>query len=116
MIWLGYRNDIKEQIDACDIFVLPSYREGIPRTLLEAASMSKPIITTNAIGCKEVVDDGVNGFLIPVGDSKALATKIKILVDDVNLRIEMGKQSRIKALREFDVNIIVEQYLRLYNA
>lgn len=114
--WLGHRDDIKEQIDMCDIFVLPSYREGVPRTLLEAASMGKPIVTTNAVGCREVVDDGVNGFLVPVKDGNALAEKIKILVEDENMRNKFGKASRKKAVEEFDVKVVVEQYLRLYDA
>ena len=114
--WLGHRDDIKEQIDKCDIFVLPSfYGEGVPRTLLEAASMGKPIVTTNNVGCKEVVDDGVNGFLVPIKDSKALAQKIKILVENETMRNEFGKASRKKAVEEFDVKVVVEQYLRLYD-
>jgi len=112
--WLGYRDDIKEQIEECDIFVLPSYREGVPRTLLEAASMGKPIVTTDAVGCREVVDDGINGFLVPIKDSKALTDKIKILVEDKNMRSEFGEASRKKAVEEFDVKVVVEQYLRLY--
>ena len=114
--WLGHRDDIKEQIDKCDIFVLPSfYGEGVPRTLLEAASMGKPIVTTDNVGCREVVDDGVNGFLVPVKDSKALAKKIKILIENETMRDEFGKASRKKAVEEFDVKFVVEQYLRLYN-
>jgi len=114
--WLGHKDNIKEQIEKCDIFVLPSYREGVPRTLLEAASMGKPIVTTDAVGCKEVVDDGVNGFLVPVKDSKTLAEKINLLVNSSELREEMGKQSRIKAQNEFDINVIVQQYLEVYDA
>ena len=113
--WLGHRNDIKDQIASCDIFVLPSYREGVPRTLLEASSMGKPIVTTNTVGCKEVVDDGINGFLVPIKDSKSLAERIKNLANNYELRENMGKASREKALNEFDVKVIVEQYLRLYN-
>jgi len=114
--WLGHRDDIKAQIELCDIFVLPSfYGEGVPRTLLEAASMGKPIVTTNNVGCKEVVDDEVNGFLVPIKDSLALAGKIKRLVGNENLRKSFGKASRRKAIKEFDVNVVVEQYLRLYD-
>lgn len=115
--WLGHRDDIKEQIEQCDIFVLPSfYGEGVPRTLLEATSMGKPIVTTNNVGCREVVDDGINGFLVPIKDSKALADKIKILVENEKMRSEFGKASRKKAIKEFDVNVVVEQYVRLYDA
>lgn len=114
--WLGHRDDIKNQIDKCDIFVLPSfYGEGVPRTLLEASSMGKPIVTTNNTGCREVVDDGINGFLVPVKDGKELAEKIKILVEDETMRREFGKASRKKAVEEFDVKVVVEQYLRLYD-
>ncbi|MGM0520217.1 MAG: glycosyltransferase family 4 protein [Campylobacterota bacterium] len=113
--WLGRREDIKEQIDKCDIFVLPSfYGEGVPRTLLEAASMGKPIVTTSNVGCKEVVDDGVNGFLVPVKDSKTLAEKIRILIKDRSMRERMGQASRQKAINEFEIHFIVQQYLKLY--
>lgn len=113
--WLGHRDDIKEQIESCDIFVLPSYREGVPRTLLEAASMEKPIVTTDTVGCREVVDDGYNGFLIPVKDHDTLAQKILQLRDDENLRKTMGENGRIKAIKEFDVNVVVKKYLELYD-
>lgn len=112
--WLGQRDDIKEIIETCDIFILPSYREGIPRTLLEASSMGKPIITTNAVGCKEVVDDGYNGFLVPIKDSNTLAKKIEILANDSSLRKYMGENARKKALNEFDINIVVKKHIKLY--
>lgn len=113
--WLGYKDNIQLEIEKCDIFVLPSYREGIPRTLLEAMSMSKPIVTTNAIGCREVVDDNVNGFLVPIQDSKILAKKILQLAEDDKLRNIMGIKGREKALNEYDSKIIVNQYISIYN-
>ncbi|MBL0708466.1 MAG: glycosyltransferase family 4 protein [Sulfurimonas sp.] len=113
--WLGHRDDIKDQILSCDIFALPSYREGIPRTLLEAASLAKPIVTTDAVGCKEVVDDGVNGFLVPIKDAATLALKIKELIDSKDLRETMGQNARIKALKEFDIEIVVKKYLEVYD-
>lgn len=113
--WLGHRDDIKEQIEACDIFVLPSYREGVPRTLLEAASMHKPIVTTDTVGCREVVDEGYNGFLVPVKDHKILAEKILLLSRNEDLRKTMGENGRIKAIKEFDVNVVVKKYLELYD-
>ena len=112
--YLGFRSDIKELIEKADIIVLPSYREGVPRTLIEAASMSKPIVTTNAPGCKEVVEDGVNGFLVPIKDYKSLAKKIEILRDNPSLREEFGKNSRIKAVKEFDIKAVVDKYLKVY--
>ena len=113
--YLGIRNDIRDIVGICDIFVLPSYREGIPRTLLEAGSMAKPIVTTNAIGCKEVVDDGINGFLVNIGDFKDLESKITILIQDKCLREEFGKKSREKICNEFGVESIIASYLKLYN-
>lgn len=113
--WLGHRDDIKEQIELCDIFVLPSYREGVPRTLLEATSLAKPIVTTDTVGCREVVEEGFNGFLVPVADADSLALKIRQLADDKNLRDTMGKNGRIKAINEFDVEIVVKKYLDIYD-
>jgi N,N'-diacetylbacillosaminyl-diphospho-undecaprenol alpha-1,3-N-acetylgalactosaminyltransferase len=113
--WLGHRDDIKDQIELCDIFVLPSYREGVPRTLLEAASLAKPIVTTDTVGCREVVDEGTNGFLVPLRDAKTLASRIKQLALDKDLRETMGKNGRIKALNEFDVDIVVKKYLDIYD-
>lgn len=112
--WLGHRDDIAELTALSDIYVLPSYREGVPRTLLEAASMSKPIVTTDAIGCREVVEDGYNGVLVRVKDSISLASGIEKLIEDSVLREEMGKNGRIKVLKEFDVKIVVSKYMEVY--
>jgi len=112
--WLGHRDDIKEQIAKCDIFVLPSYREGVPRTLLEASSMAKPIVTTDTVGCKEVVIDGYNGFLVPLKDTKILTEKVKELIFNKKLRNTMGKNGRIITLKEFDVRIVVKKYVQIY--
>ena len=91
--------------------VLPSYREGLSRVLLEAASMAKPIITTNVPGCKEVVDDGVNGYLCEVKDADSLAEQMKkmILLSD-EARREMGRRGREKVISEFDEKIVIEKY------
>ncbi len=114
VIWLGHRDDIVDLTALSDIYVLPSYREGVPRTLLEAASMSKPIVTTDAIGCREVVEDGYNGFLVKVKDSNDLACGIERLIVDSSLRESMGKNGRIKVLKEFDVKIVVSKYMEVY--
>ena len=115
VLWLGHRDDIKALTALADIYVLPSYREGVPRTLLEAASMAKPIVSTDTVGCREVVDDGVNGFLVTVKDIKSLSQKIKLLVENPILRVKMGEEGRKKAVREFDIKKIVEQYIELYS-
>ncbi|NCB31700.1 MAG: glycosyltransferase family 1 protein, partial [Clostridia bacterium] len=112
--WLGPRADIAAITALCDVYALPSYREGVPRTLLEAASMAKPIVTTDTVGCREVVDNGVNGFLVPLRDGATLAQRIATLLDDAELRERMGQAGRKKAVRDFDVAHVVEQYLELY--
>ncbi len=114
VLWLGHRDDIKELIAICDIFVLPSYREGVPRTLLEASSMAKPMVTTDTVGCREVVEDGVNGLLVPVRDSKALEEAISVLLEDATLRKRFARRARLKAVEEFDIKPITRQYLDLY--
>ena len=114
VLWLGHRDDVLELTAMADIYVLPSYREGVPRTLLEAASMAKPIITTNTVGCREVVKNGKNGFLVTVKDSKMLTKKIEYLLNNVSERNIMGENGRIIAINEFDIKQVVKQYLLLY--
>lgn len=116
VVYLGQRNDIRELIGACDLFVLPSYREGIPRTLLEAGSMAKPLITTNAVGCREVVENGKNGFLVPIGDANALAQRIAQLSKNKDLQARFGQASREKVCAEFSTETIVQSYLSLYRS
>lgn len=114
VLWLGHRDDVLELTAMCDIYALPSYREGVPRTLLEAASMSKPIVTTDTVGCREVVEDGKNGFLVPVKDADALAEKIGYLSLHTKERKIMGEHGRIMAIKEFDIKYVVKQYMTLY--
>ena len=112
--WLGHRDDIVDITAISDIYVLPSYREGLPATLMEASSMSKPIVTTDTFGCRDVVDDGENGFLVPVRDSVKLAEKIEILINDENMRKIMGQKALTKAQNEFDARKVVDQYMEYY--
>lgn len=110
--YLGVTDNVQEFIAKADCIVLPSYREGTPRTLLESASMAKPIVTTNTVGCKEVVDDGVNGYLCKVRDSKDLALKMEMMLGlSEEERIEMGKAGREKMMQEFDESIVINKYL-----
>ena len=110
--YLPFSDVMEEIISRVDCIVLPSYREGLSRVLLEAASMAKPIITTDVAGCKDVVDDGVNGFLCKVKDEKSLAEKIeKMILLTVNERKKMGEKGREKALKEFDEKLVIEQYI-----
>lgn len=107
-----FRPDIKKFVAISEIMVLPSYyREGVPRTLLEGLSMGKSIVTTENVGCREVVEEGRNGFLVPVKDSNALADKIRILMDDDIKRKSFGEVSREIARRDFDETIIVDKIM-----
>lgn len=113
--WPGPRRDIPTVLAMSDIFVLPSfYREGIPRVLLEAASMGLPIVTTDTPGCNEVVKNGVNGFLVQVNDSAALAEAILCLVEQPELRQSFGSISRQRAVKYFDLAIVAEQISLVY--
>lgn len=115
VLWLGQRDDIVELTALCDLYVLPSYREGVPRTLLEAASMGKVIVTTDVVGCREVVIDGQNGLLVPPRDAGALKEAIKTLLRDPSRRAAMGAAGRAKAVAEFDTRAVTAQYLELYS-
>ena len=109
--YLGTSDDVKSVIDTYGCVVLPSYREGLSRVLLEAASMAKPIITTNVPGCKEVVDDGVNGFLCHVKNADSLAEQMgKMIVLSDEERREMGRRGREKVIAEFDEKIVIDKY------
>lgn len=114
--WLDFQKDIKSILEQCHIMAFPSYyREGVPKSLIDACAVGRPIVTTNSIGCKDVVDDGVNGFLVPVRDSEALARKLRILIEDKELRVRMGKAARQKAEQEFDLEKVIKKHLEIYN-
>jgi glycosyltransferase involved in cell wall biosynthesis len=111
--YLGEKKDIRKFIAEADCIVLPSYREGTSNTLLEAASMEKPTITTNTTGCKEIVSDNETGFLCHVKDELDLANKMeKMILLSAEERKEMGKKARQKIIKEFDKQIVIEAYLR----
>ncbi len=110
--YLGVADDVRPHVAAAHCIVLPSYREGVPRTLLEAASMGRPLIATRAPGCRDVVDDGVNGFLVDVANGEDLADKcMRFATISEDARSRMGAASRAKAEREFDERIVVRKYL-----
>lgn len=109
--YLGVSDDVKLFIAEADCIVLPSYREGLSRVLLEAASMAKPIITTNVAGCKEVVDDGVNGYLCEVKDAFSLHKQMKKMIAlSKEERNEMGMKGREKVIHEFEESLVIEAY------
>lgn len=114
VMFLGMRTDVHELYTAMDLFVLPSHREGFPRAAMEAAASGLPLVVTNIRGCRQVVDDGVNGTLVPVQDPEALREAIQIVGADADRRIEMASASRIKAQNEFDERRIVEIVMSSY--
>lgn len=109
--WLGFRRDVKELYSISDVAAYPSYyREGgYPRGLTEPMAMSKPVITTDSIHCRGTVDDGKNGFVVPVRDSASLADAIRQIVCDDELAKRLGEHSRTKAVNEFDESSIIRQ-------
>jgi glycosyltransferase involved in cell wall biosynthesis len=110
--YLGETDDVRPYIADADCVVLPSYREGLPRTLLEAAAMGRPIIATDVTGCREVVQNGVNGYLCKARDANDLAEKMKdIIMLSTGERKEMGLKGREKVERYFDEKIIVEKII-----
>lgn len=110
----GARKDIRLILAASDLFVLPSYREGIPRTVLEAASMALPIVTTNVPGCRDVVEDGVNGLLVPARNAEALARAILRLIERPELRHQFGESARRRAVACFSLTAIASQIRSIY--
>ncbi len=109
--YLGTVEDVKPIINEADCVLLPSYREGVPRTLIEAASLGKPIIATNVPGCRETVRDNFNGFLCNVKDPKDLADKMKVMMAvEKSILQKMGINSRLLAVEKFDVGLVIKKY------
>lgn len=109
-------NDKEKILQESDIFILPSYSEGLPMSILEAISYGLPVISTPVGGIPDAVKDGVNGFLISPGDYKALAQKINAIANDKELSKQMGNESYRIAREKFDINVIINQLDSLYNA
>jgi len=113
--WWGQRFDMPEVLAQVHIVCLPSYREGLPKALLEAGASGRPIVTTNTTGCKEVVHQGVNGILVPPRDTEALVNALKTLLDDPKLRVSMGMKGREIVLKEYSEEKIVRETISLYS-
>lgn len=109
----GYLDDVRPAIGACSVYVLPSYREGTPRSVLEALAMGRAVITTDAPGCRETVVDGENGFLVPPRDAGSLYDAMLRFVDDPGLAARMGPRSRKLAEAKYDVVEVNAQLLHL---
>jgi glycosyltransferase involved in cell wall biosynthesis len=112
--FLGGRDDVDQLYHGFDIFVLPSYREGFPRSAMEAAASGVPVVATDIRGCRQVVDHGVTGLLVPGHDPRALAAAIGELADDGAMRAAMGRAARAKAESEFDDRRVVDITLAVY--
>jgi len=111
---LAHVDDMPHWLHQVDLAVLPSYREGMPRSLIEAAACGLPIVTTDAPGCREIVQQGVNGMLVPCRDAKALADAIRFMHDHPAERARMGAAGRERVLREFDEKIVLAKTLDVY--
>lgn len=112
--WLGHVDDMPGLFATVDMVVLPSYREGLPKGLIEAAACALPLVATDVPGCREVVVDGADGLLVPVRDAAALADAIARLQDDPDLARRLGEAARIKALDEFDEAVVIRHTLAVY--
>lgn len=114
--WLGYRTDVRDLLKQCHIMAFPSYyMEGLPKSLIEADAIGRPIITSNSVGCKETLVDGYNGFLIQPKDVDALTEKLDLLLSDKELRVRMGKNARKYAEEYFSIEVVKERHLAIYS-
>ncbi|HEY3044908.1 MAG TPA: glycosyltransferase family 4 protein [Vicinamibacterales bacterium] len=111
---VGWVSDMPALMAACHVVCLPSYREGLPKSLIEAAAAGKPIVTTDVPGCREAVRDGDNGLLVPPRNAQALADALARLIENPELRRQMGARGRIRAEQEFGMDKVIGQMLALY--
>lgn len=115
--WLGHCDNIPELLSEADIMCFPSYyREGVPKSLLEASAASLPIVTTDSVGCRDTVEEGKNGFKVPTHSPKDLAKALELLILNKDLREKMGTYSRKKAETEYDVKSVADKHLEIYEA
>ena len=114
--WWGENSDMPLVLAQAHIVCLPSYREGLPKVLVEAAACGKPIVATDVSGSREVVTDGENGLLVPVKDIENLAVALNLLLGNPDLRSMMGQQGRNKVVTEFSIGHVVEKTLGMYDS
>jgi glycosyltransferase involved in cell wall biosynthesis len=112
---LGYQKNVPSLYAKSNIVVLPSYREGLPKSLIEAAACGRAVVTTDVPGCRDAIEPGVTGLLVPARDAVALADAIERLIKDAPTRRAMGKAGRELAEREFGIEKVVEAHLRIYD-
>jgi glycosyltransferase involved in cell wall biosynthesis len=110
----GHRDDVPQQLEQMDLFVMSSKTEGLPNALMEAMAGGLPCVVTDAGGCREIVDDGETGFVVPIGDDQKLADRIVMLLADPRLRYQMGQKGR-QSMYEYNCDRMAERYRRLYH-
>ena len=113
---LGYQRAIPKLLAASNIVVLPSYREGLPKVLVEAAAAGRAVVTTDVPGCRDAINPNRSGLLVPVCDALALANAIHQLIEDADLRLCMGREGRALAEREFSIEKVIKAHLDIYRA
>ena len=114
--WLGKRSDVQNLLESSHVFAFPSYyKEGLPKSCIEAAAIGRPIITCDSVGCRDTVIDGETGYLVPKKDSKAVAEKLDILFNDNELRKTMGIKSRKYAEEKFSIEDVIQVHIDIYN-
>lgn len=113
--WLGFSSEIIKVLEKSDIYCLPSFREGNPKSIIEAMAIGRPILTTQAPGCEDTVEDGINGFKVPIGVYLALSKKLEILIKDEDLRIQMGINSRSLFEKKYTLENVIDQIHNAYN-
>lgn len=112
--FLGTRTNVEALLASFDVFALPSHREGFPRAAMEACAMGLPVVATDIRGCRQVVEHERTGLLVPPRDATALANVLGRLLDDRNLRAELGAAARLRAAREFDQQRVIDRTLAVY--
>ena len=110
--YFGEQNDVRPYISQCSVYVLPSYHEGTPKTVLESMAMGRAIITTDAPGCRETVKNGRNGYLVPIKNVDAVMNKMINLIEHPDVVKQMGQESRKMAVEHFDVEIVNDIILK----
>ena len=114
VVCTGFLEDIESMLQAVDVFTLPSYREGMPRSIIEAMACGKPVVATNIRGCREEVIPGETGLLVPVGDPEALARALVQLLSQLDLARELGARGRRRALAQFDEQDVLDRQVAAY--
>ena len=110
----GFSNSISNIFSKTNIVVLPSYREGLPKVLIEAAACGRAVVTTNVPGCRDAIEKNTTGLLCELKDSESLANEIEKLILDINLRNNMGKAGRVLAEKEFNIANVVKKHFDIY--